>query len=340
MNGQEPLSHVTISDVARRAGVSSMTVSRVVNGRPNVAEETRARVLAAIHELGYVPSAQARGLAVGRSNVIGIVVPGIVSEWALPLIMGAAQAAEALGYQVLLRTTGLGAAQSGDTQVMLGRTSLIDGMILASWAISTPFRRKLARRVPVVVVDGYERADDVMWVGAADRAGVREAARHLLELGHRRIAFLGGGGSYLGEQRLAGYLDALAAVAMEPDEALIVQGDFTRESGYRLGRVLLTRERRPTAVLCASDPMALGVLQAVHELGLSVPDQLSLVGCDDTLAAQASPPLTTVRRPYAEMGAAALRLLIESLERSPNGKPPQLDLPAALVVRASTGPPW
>ncbi len=328
-----------------------MTVSRVVNGRQAVSERTRGRVLAAVEKLGYVPYAAARGLARGQTNVIGILVPDIISEWTLPLVLGAAREGEKFGYRLLLHTTGYGAARGAGDGVPLAESDWIDGLIVASWRVPTSLARQLdARAKPVVIVDGYARPRGVMWVSAADRTGMAAAVEHLLALGHRRIGYIGGGRRpYLAQQRRAGFLDGLKRAGEEADPALMVEGDFTRESGIAAARQLLTTSRVPTAILCANDPMALGVLQVAHEMGIAVPQELSVAGCDDTLAAQASPPLTSVRRPYEEMGATALRLLASAAaprnshadsQQSANGKrPPQIDLDTMLVIRASTAPP-
>jgi LacI family transcriptional regulator len=335
--GVQRLARATISDVARMAGVSSMTVSRVINERPNVSPETRARVLEAIERLGYMPSAHARGLAVGRSNAIGILVPDIISEWTLPLVLGAARAAEHRGYRLILHTTGTGKVERESTQETMVSADLIDGLIVASWRVPISWARKVDRqKLPVVLVDGYTRPQDVLWVSATDRGGMREAARHLLQLGHRRIAFIGGGEkAYLARQRFTGFVDALEEAGLSLDSELVRQGDFTRESGYRQAYHLFQSGPRPSVLLCASDPMAVGALQALHELGLGVPEQVSVMGFDDTLAPQTSPPLTTVRRPYAEMGEVALRLLVEEADRPHR----QVDLPVELVIRASVAPP-
>lgn len=333
-------SPATIADVARRARVSEMTVSRVVNGRQVVSKQTRARVLKAVEQLGYVPSASARGLAMGHTNVIGILVPDIISEWTLPLVLGAARAGKEFGYRLLLYTTGYGTAQQMHEGVPIAEGDMIDGLIIASWRVPASLARRLeARKKPVVIVDGYTRPRNVMWVCSQDRLGICMATKHLLSLGHQHIAFIGGGRRpYLAQQRRAGFLDALKEVYRGVTESWMRNGDFTRESGYREARVLFHQQPIPTAILCANDPMALGVLQAAHELGIAVPQDVSVVGCDDTLAAQASPPLTTVNRPYQAMGATALQMLADPLAFKSH-KPAQVDLPTALIVRASTAAP-
>lgn len=325
-----------------------MTVSRVINDRPGVAPRVRARVRRVIDALGYVPSAHARSLAMGRGNVIGLILPDIVSEWTTPLLLGVGEAAEALGFQMLVRTTGRGQAYTADAPGLLTGSDLADGVIVNSWRVPIALAQRVARRGgAIVVIDGYARASDVPWVCAADRAGAREAAQYLASLGHRRLGFIGGGREpYLAQERLAGFREGLAAAGLPARAARVRQGDFTRESGYACALRLLRLPEPPTAIFAASDPMAVGALQAAHELGLRLPDALSVVGFDDTLAAGTYPALTTVARDYREMGRTAMRLLAGQLGRRPtNGPPahdsnsPQIDVPTRLVVRQSTAPP-
>ena len=332
------MSRPTIAEIARRAGVSKMTVSRVINDRPGVSPKLRARVQRLIARMGYVPSAAARSLSMGRSDVIGMFVPDIISEWITPLILGVGEAAAALGFQMLLRTTGRGAAFAPNAHELLIRSEMVSGLIAASWRVPITFAQEMARHgTPIVVIDGYARPNDVLWVSATDRAGAREITRHLIGLGHQSIALIGGGESYLAQQRLAGFLDALKDGDLPPQPGLIVQGDFTRESGYACATRLLTRADRPTAIFAANDPMAVGVLQAAHDLRLRLPQDLSVVGFDDTLAAGTYPPLTTAARDYKEMGRAAMRLLAERLNSHARSDPPiQLDIPTRLVIRQST----
>ncbi len=331
----------TMAEIARRARVSKMTISRVINDRPGVSRRLRARVQKVIEQMGYVPSALARSLSAGRSDVIGMFVPDIISEWITPLILGVGQAAASLGFQMLLRTTGRGEAFRPDAHDLLIRSDLASGLIVASWRVPLAFAQQMTRMgTPIVIIDGYARPDDVPWVSAADRAGAGEITRHLIALGHRRIAFIGGGESYLARQRLAGFLDGLAAAKFKPQKALVVQGDFTRESGYACAAKLLEHPDRPTAIFAANDPMAVGVLQAAHDLRLSLPRELSVVGFDDTLAAGTYPALTTIARDYKEMGRAAMRLLADQLNGPAEpGIPVQVDIPTRLVVRRSTAPP-
>jgi LacI family transcriptional regulator len=332
-----------MADVARGLGVSKMTVSRVINGQPGVSEETRARVRSAIESLGFIRSQRGRSLAVGRSNLVGMIVLNVTSDWVWQLVLGAGQAVETMGFQLLLRTTGPGEVASFDPHGPVFGSDLIDGAVIVSWRVPVTFARELTRRsVPVVLIDAYERPEGFPWVSAQDRAGARAAAGHLAGLGHRRIAFIGGGtAAYLAAQRLEGFQEGLSAAGCARSDVTIVHGDFSRESGFGLARRLLGRRPPPTAVFAASDEMAVGTLDAALELGMSVPRDLSIVGFDDLpIAMHVNPALTTVRRPYREMGAAAMRIMAEMLNAGRGRREiGQVDLPVELVVRASTAPP-
>ncbi len=332
----------TIATIAREFGVSKMTVSRVINNRPGVSQDLRTRIQQAIAEKGYLPSASARNLALGKKNLVGILVPDVVSEWIAPLLLGIGQQADSLGFQVMLRSTGHGVVPSNDSKENLAETSLTDGLIIASWRLPAPVVERLAQRgVPVVVVDGYFRSDKVPWVSSTYRSGANEVIGYLTALGHRKIAFLGGGADpYVSRQQLEGYLAGLTEAGMVPNPSWILQGDYSRESGYRLASQLLGMLDRPTAIFAANDAMAVGVLQCAHDLGLNLPADLSVVGFDDTLGQAAIPPLTTVFRDLKETGRWAMRLLAEQINsQSSTREIVQKDLPTRLIVRRSAGNP-
>jgi DNA-binding LacI/PurR family transcriptional regulator len=249
---------------------------------------------------------------------------------------------------MLVRTTGRGQTYATDAPDLLTGSDLAEGVIVNSWRVPVEFAQRVARRRgAIVVIDGYARAADVPWVSATDRAGACEAAQYLASLGHRRIGFIGGGRApYLAQERLAGFRAGLAAAGVRLEAALVRQGDFTREAGYACALRLLRLPQPPTAIFAANDPMAVGVLQEAHELGLRLPEALSVIGFDDTLAAGTYPPLTTIMRDYKEMGRAAMRLLAAQLSRQDNDDGPeperqtlQIDVPTRLVVRQSTAPP-
>jgi len=332
-----------MADVARRLGVSKMSVSRVINGQPGVSEETRARIHDEIQKLEFVPSQRGRSLAVGRSNVIGMIVLNVTSDWVWQLVLGAGQAAEEIGHQLLLRSTGAGEVASFDTQRPIFGSDLIDGVIIVSWRVPVEFASELTRRnVPAVLIDAYERPKRLAWVSAEDRAGAQAATAYLVGLGHRRIAFIGGdSAAYLTRQRLQGFHDGMDTAGLPRERCVVAHGDYTRQSGFAIARRVLRHAARPTAVLAANDEIAVGVMDGALELGLSVPRDLSVVGFDDLpIATHVSPALTTVARPYRAMGATAVRILKELLGASADRYAArQVDLPVQLVERASTARP-
>jgi len=332
----------TMADVAARAGVSKMTVSRVLNQHAGVADETAQRVVAAVDELNYVRSHRGRSLAVGRSHVLGMIVLDISSEWIWPLVHGAGRQAEELGYQVLLRTTGAGEVASFDLGQPPLDSDLLDGLIIVSWLVPLSFARQLAaRKYPVVLIDAFERPSDVSWVGTRDEEGARLAVEHLVSQGHTRIGFISGGRRpYIAQQRQLGYEQGMAKAKLSGGDIPVVHGAFTQVSGYQAALELLRQPRPPTAILAANDLMALGVLRAANDLGRHVPLDLSVVGFDDIASAShTQPPLTTVARPYGDMGASAVRLLIDLISKPVEERQPQqVDLPTEWIGRQSTAP--
>ncbi len=267
----------------------------------------------------------------------------ITSEWVWPLVRGAGKAAEAENYQLLLQTTGTGEVATFGHQDPLLSDDYVDGLIIVSWRVPLSSVERLARRgFPVVLIDAFSRLDDVSWVSAEDRRGARQAAEHLIGLGHRRIGFIGGGDApYLAQQRLGGFREALEAAGIDPAGCPVVQGDFSQRSGYAAASELLSMSPRPSAIFAANDLMAMGAMTAMQELGLRFPEDMSIVGFDDIAsAARLRPSLTTVARPYAEMGAMAVKLATRLMQSTDGAQGPiQTDLPVELVIRQSTSPP-
>lgn len=329
---------ITITEVAEKLGVSKMTVSRVINNNPGVSEKLRTRISKTIEEMGYTPDAMARGLAKGRSHLIGVLVPDIYSEWISPLFLGIGEEADRSDFQVLLRSTGYGKSFAEESHIFID-SGLVDGVIVASWLVTANYIMKLIReRIPVVVIDGLERSKKVSWISSQDREGAVEAVKHLADLGHRRIAFIGGvEKSYLGRQRLEGFLEGVESTGLDQKNITIEHGNFQLESGKAISKKLLSMSDRPTAIFAASDPMAIGVLQAAHEMDLHITEDLSVIGFDDTLAKTAVPPLTTVRRDYTRMGKTAVQMLMDRFNG--NIEPQtvvQIDVQTELVIRQST----
>lgn len=347
----------TIEDIARLAGVSRGTVSRVLNRRPDVDRETRARVLRVIEEQGYVPSLTAAGLAGGRNRLIGMVVP--VFTWPIlgELVRGITEILNRTAYELVLYTFN-DEDLNRDRRDIINRllaTQLTAGLLAAyPGALSDQLTELYSQGVPVVVIDD-QRMQTVPWVRADDVTGAYNVVHHLIQLGHRRIAHIQGPGEYLvSHDRHQGYLRALEEAGIAPDATLILEGDFLPQSGYSCAQRLfdLPEEQRPSAIFASADQMAYGVLRAAEERGVSIPQDIALVGFDDDApSAHVLPPLTTVRQPSYEMGQEGIKLLLKLLaeqEASDLNPVPAaasiapapahpIILPTRLIVRASCG---
>ncbi|MBE3015924.1 LacI family DNA-binding transcriptional regulator [Microbispora sp. NEAU-D428] len=327
---------VTMSDVARLAGVSVATVSRVVNGRYGVSAGTTAQVRSAIERLGYESSLVATSLRRSRTNVLGLVTHSFQSYTA-EVLKGVMEALTQSGFDLIIYANSdlYGTYSEGWEQRHLTRLSgtLTDGCIVV-----TPWG-EVRSSTPVVVIDPV-RDSTVPSVMADNLAGATTAAEHLLGLGHRRIGFITGRSNLAAAwSREEGYRRALTEAGVSVDPALIGRGDFNPESAVPLARALLGRADRPTAIFAASDGMALKVLEVAKELGLSVPGDLSVIGFDNIPeAALAEPGLTTVDQSMYRLGYEAARMLKGLVTGEWEG-PRQILLPTRLVVRGSTAPP-
>ncbi|MDQ1306996.1 MAG: LacI family transcriptional regulator [Actinomycetota bacterium] len=326
---------VTITDVARVAGVSVATVSKVINNRYGVASETSAHVMRVVEDLGYQSSLVARSMRSQRTDMIGILV-GAFGPFSTEILKGVDATLRDTPYDLLAYTGGRHGSASGWERRHLSRLSgtLVDGVILV-----TPSVVDVDATVPLVVIDPHVGPEDLPSVESDNFIGAVMATRHLLELGHRRIAFLAGRpGSRSSAQRFDGYRHALDQAGI-PVDASLVTGDYYDPDTRNVPVFeLLSRPDRPTAIFAANDLSAIATTQVAPVLGLRVPDDLSVIGFDDVPeAAQLRTPLSTVRQPLQQMGGAAASLLLELLA----GTKPEEEhvvLPTSLVRRTTTGP--
>ncbi|MER7871521.1 LacI family DNA-binding transcriptional regulator [Streptomyces cellulosae] len=330
-------SRVTITEIARQAGVSVPTVSRVVNGRSDVSPQTRARVEDLLRRHGY---RRRPASSPTRPALLDLVFNQLGSPWAVEIIRGVEEEAHTAGVGTVVSAIH---GRSGDAREWVRglRARASDGVILVTSALSSLHEELRVLGVPLVVVDPDGSPGlDVPTIGAANWSGGLAATQHLLSLGHRRIGLIAGPPRLLcSRARLDGYRAALEGAGVTPDEALVVPGDFRPEAGYAGCHALLDLPEPPTAVFAASDQMALGAVEALRGRGLRVPQDMSVVGFDDLPEVRwSAPPLTTVRQPLADMGALAVRTVLR-LTRGEQPDSPRVELGTDLVVRASTAPP-
>lgn len=343
--GEPEAARLTVRELASHAGVSPMTVSRVLNKRPDVAPETRERVERMIAQSGFVPTRSAGARREGRHGLVDLVVPGLDTGYSLEIAQGVEAALEPTGYRLVLSCTySSGHDRAKQERMWLAKLSQgrTDGAILVLYADQSRRLGALRRQgVPFVVLDPVgDLGPDVPSVGATNWAGARAATEYLLSLGHRRVGFIGGSPELLcAEERLSGYRSALEAAGSPVPPELVRPGNFSDEMGYKQTLAMMELDEPPTAIFAGSDSQALGVYAALRELAKRVPEDVSVVGFDDTFPAPlVTPALTTVRQPLADMGRFAVRNLLRLLE----GRPPssmRVQLATTLVIRGSTAPP-
>lgn len=329
----------TIEEIARLSGLSRSTVSRVLNDDARVSDAARERVMEIVRRERYQPNQAARGLASGRTGIIGTVIPvqlgTVFTDPYFPMLLqGISAASGQLGRLMLLWI----AEPEDEERMMHGilRPGVVDGMIIASHVIEDRFLEAVAESGKPYVLVGRHPVESVSYVDVDNFGAARTATMHLARLGHRRIGTITGPQNMIaGLDRYQGYVEGLRGSGLALDRELVAAGDFGEESGHRAMHRLL--ERGVDAVFAANDTMALGALRAADERGARVPDDVALVGFDDIpAAARAQPPLTTVRQPIRHTGEAAVRLLLD-LIADPSRAPQREFLPTELVVRASCG---
>lgn len=330
----------TLNELAKHAGVSRSTASRVINNQPNVDPATRAKVLSAAKTLNYQPNVAARGLAAGRTGILGLVIPmGVSALFTDPyfplLIQGISSACHKYDHSVMLWLAEPEYERRTIRQILSG--GLIDGVIVASALTDdTLFEALRKDGKPSVLIGRHPGDPTVSYVDVDNINSAREIVAHLLRLGYRRVATITGPANMIaGADRWNGYLEALRERGIPQDPSLIVEGDFTEAGGYAAVQRLLPF--KPEAVFIASDAMAAGALRALREAGLSVPGDIAVAGFDDMpFAARTDPPLTTVRQPIQRAGSVAVETLID-LVAHPNSLPRRIILPTELVIRGSCG---
>ena len=354
---------LTIQDIARLAGVSKATISRVLNQKPDVDPATRERVQHIMHEHGFVPSITASGLAGGRNRLIGMLVPSLTWPLIPDLMRGVAEIAEESPYELVLYSIS-GVNHHVDRSSVIDRilaTKLTAGLLAVFPGQSTQHLEELSQHgIPVVLVDDQQPLiEGIVWVGTDNRTGAYDATRHLLGLGHRRIAHIQGPLKYkVSHDRYQGYCDALAEAGISLDPSLVMEGDFMPSGGRKCATAWfsLSPAQRPTAIFAGSDYMAYGVTEVAEEYGLHIPNDIALVGFDDNpLSAHLQPALTTVKQPSYEMGRQAIGLLLQLIEDAqvsqkrwnsnghsvglPTHEQRRIKLASHLMVRASCGTP-
>jgi LacI family transcriptional regulator len=355
---------LTIQDIARLAGVSKATVSRVLNHNPSVDPALSERVRRVVQEHDFVPNVTATGLAGGRTRLIGVLAPPL--NWpAIPEIIGGiAEYIEDTTYEIVLYSINFERNHSDVLDRILAMRMVSGLLAIFPGKLSHHLTSRYQQGLPLVMIDDQEEPASIPWVGIDNIASAYKATRYLLELGHRRIAhILGPQTYYCAIERHQGYCQALRDAGIAPDPELLLQGSFDIASGRQCATMLFSRDRDtwPSAIFAGNDQMVYGVLEVAEQRGIRVPEDIAVIGFDDNiLSAHMRPPLTTVRQPFPEMGCKAVEILLTmvdpdhrtereyqngyvqqepapTLEDINPDHPIRIQLPTSLVVRASSG---
>jgi DNA-binding LacI/PurR family transcriptional regulator len=341
MNTTQQLRHrpASIKDVARVAGVSHSTVSRALQNSPVVNPKTAAKIRRIARDLGYRPSAVARGLVTQKTRTIGVVVTTIADPFVSEVVIGIEMAANDNGYSVFLADSNADPAREKSVVHSFAERR-VDGIVVTSsrvGALYTPLLSEMM--VPIVLINNQHPGQFVHSVMIDNLPASRDATNHLISLGHRRIAYVGDRyGHQSDTERFAGYREALEQAALPFLPELVVHGDGKPEGGAPAMNKLLCLPNPPTAVFCYNDMTALGVLGSIHMHGLRVPADISLIGFDDLFfASYTQPQLTTVRQPMRQMGRMAMENLLKLMSGQPSAE--AIKVPAELIIRESTAAP-
>lgn len=326
---------VTINDVAEAAGVSVSTVSRVLNDKDDVAPETYMRVQQVIDDLGYVSSLAARGMRSRRTNVIGLIMPDVCSLYSVAVMQGVNRAISQMDYDLIIYTNGDVQKNASAVQESY-YVSLLNGRVTDGVIVVTPAATNFSTVAPVVAIDPNNESPECPSIISTNRAGALQAMTYLTNLGHRRIGFITGRVELVStNRRLQGYKDGLAAAGIPLAEELIQIGDYTTGTAIGCTHRLLTLDDPPTAIFASNDMSAMGVYQAAEELGVRIPEELSVVGFDNLReSAFLRPALTTIDQSVAKMGYIATEMIVKLV----NGQALEHDpykIPTKLVIRES-----
>jgi DNA-binding LacI/PurR family transcriptional regulator len=313
---------VTIKDVAKLAGVSPSTVSRVIAGNAKISTATRKKVLEIMEELGYHPNMNARSLVIKNTETLGIIMPrsaesAFLNPFFPEVIRGISVFAQKNGYSILM-STARNASEEKDAVVKMVQGKQVDGVILLQSRVSDTLISYLKEQEFPFVVIGRPKEKNVAYVDNDNRSAAREATAYLIERGHRQIAFLGGSLEYMVTyDRLEGYRQALEEAGIPFMEEYVFQGDFLEEGGYQAVKQMLAREMRPSALLVTDDLMAFGVISALNEMGYAVPDDVSIVSFNNVpLARVSTPPLTTIDIDIYQLGYKGAQLLFDRIQNA------------------------
>lgn len=326
-------SPITIQDVATAAGVSVSTVSRVLNDKVDVAPETFEKVQRVIEELGYTSSLAAKSMRSRKTNVIGLVLHDLEQSFCLNVVRGVNRAIEQMDYDLLVYTGGNSRDRSWAVRERQ-YVSLLNGSITDGIIVVTPTAETFSTHYPLVAVDPHLDSAEFPAVIATNHVGAQAAMEYLLGLGHRRIGFIGGRPDLQSAvRRLQGYQDSLRQANIPLDPDLIQIGDFTQETGYRCAQKLLALPVRPTAIFAANDKSAIGAIEAITEIGLKVPEDISVVGFDNIEEASfVNGGLTTVDQFISDMGRVAVEMLVKLIQNQPLENR-LFRMPTKLIVR-------
>lgn len=348
---------LTIQDIARLAGVSKATVSRVLNHKPSVDAEIRERVMKVVNERGFVPSITATVLRGGRTQLIGVLAPPLTWPFVPEIMLGVAEVTESSAYEIVLYVISPARNHSDVLDRILAMKLSAGLLAIMPNQLSSHLDYLYKQGLPVVTIEDQVAPISTPWIGIDNVSSAYEATRYLLGLGHTRIGHILGPAHYLcSNERYEGYSRALREAGLEPNPRLVWQGDFAPEGGRACAHQIfsLPPEERPSAIFAANDQTAFGVMEVAPQYGVRIPENLALIGFDDMMLAEFSRPgLTTIRQPLREMGATACRLLLSLIEPKnypfeQNGetfsgtgeggsKNLRLLLPTKLIVRESCG---